>query len=148
MVTFDVVNLTASEVLLGLETDQFTSRAIVEAYLAQISKSNEHLRAVLETAPTALSEASRRDCERTEGISRGPLHRLPILLKGNIATHPKLQMDTISRNLALCGSRPKQNAFVVQKLLNAGAIILGKASMSVNIFRYRERQKGYSAYER
>ena len=134
MAMFDVFNATAGEVLLGLESGRLTSKAVVEAHLTQISKTNSRLQAVLEIAPTALSEASERDSERSRGIAHGPLHGLPILIKvcyngqqfyerlflildkGSIATGSDLGMDTISGNFALCGSRPRQNAEVVQRV--------------------------------
>ena len=81
MAILDVFNVTASEVLLGLESGRLTSEAVIEAYLAQIDKTNEQLRAVLEIAPTALREAREKDRERSEGINHGALHGLPILIK-------------------------------------------------------------------
>ncbi|MCJ1313133.1 hypothetical protein MMC25_006810 [Agyrium rufum] len=132
METFDVYTTTASEVLMGLGSGHFTSEGIVQAYLAQINKRNDRLRAVLEVAPNALKEASKRDEERIKGITLGVLHGLPILIKvlrnakfskaanltfhkGNIATRPDLHMGTTSGNFALSGSRPRENAAVVKR---------------------------------
>lgn len=81
MAILDVLNVTASEVLLGLESGRLTSEGVVEAYLAQISKWNDQLRAVVDIASTALSQARERDRERSEGAACGVLHGLPILIK-------------------------------------------------------------------
>ena len=59
---------------------------------------------------------------------RGPLHGMPILLKDNIGTADR--MTTTAGSLALEGSIPAKDAFVAQKLREAGAILLGKTNMS------------------
>ena len=94
MTTFDVLNATASDVLLGLESGRLTSKGVIEAYMTQINKRNHQLRAVLEIAPTALNEASERDKERSEGITRGSLHGLPILVK--VCCKPKALQESLS----------------------------------------------------
>ena len=81
MAMIDVRGITASEILLSLKNGHLTSKAVVEAYLAQIAKQNDRARAVTEIAPNAISQATQRDMERGNGIIRGPLHGLPILLK-------------------------------------------------------------------
>ncbi len=64
----------------------------------------------------------------TRGSVRGPLHGIPVLIKGNIDTHDK--MTTTAGSLALVGSPPALDATVAKKLRDAGAIILGKANLS------------------
>ena len=81
MAILDVLNVTAGDVLLGLKSGRLTSEAVVKAYLTQISKLNDRVRAVMEIAPTAMSQARARDRERSEGIAHGALHGLPILIK-------------------------------------------------------------------
>jgi amidase len=108
-----------------------TSRSITEKYLARIvalDRQGPSLRQVLETNPDALAVAAERDAERKAGRVRGPLHGVPILLKDNIGTADR--MTTTAGSLALEGSIPAKDAFVAQKLREAGAILLGKTNMS------------------
>lgn len=81
--------------------------------------------------PDALDLADKADQERKEKTPRsllGGLHGIPVLVKDNIATKDKL--NTTAGSFALLGSVVPKNAFVVSKLIEAGAIILGKGSMS------------------
>ena len=100
---------------------------LVNAYINRIWEVNGKLRAVSETNPDALKIAEERDVERAEGLVRGPLHGIPILVKDSIATIDEL--NTTAGSYALLGARPRYEATVVRKLRNAGAIILGKATM-------------------
>ncbi|CAD6592780.1 MAG: hypothetical protein ASARMPREDX12_006452 [Alectoria sarmentosa] len=124
------IDLTAQDILQALQSGNLTSEELVLGYLAQINKTNHYLRAVLQVSPTLVHDAKERDRERQEGSVRGPLHGLPILVKASFATEPYFGMDTISGNYALSGSRPRKNAEAVQRLLDAGAILLGKGSLS------------------
>ena len=78
--------------------------------------------------PDALSIAKALDVERKAKGPRGPLHGIPVLLKDNIATADRMQ--TTAGSLALLGAKPPRDAFVVTKLREAGAIILGKTNLS------------------
>ncbi|MCY7314035.1 MAG: amidase, partial [Pseudoxanthomonas sp.] len=80
-----------------------------------------------EINPDALKEAALRDRERAAGRLRGPLHGIPILLKDNIGAIP---MANSAGSLALKDFRPKADAFLVQRLRDAGAVILGKTNLS------------------
>ncbi|KAL7921319.1 amidase signature domain-containing protein [Trichoderma austrokoningii] len=112
----------------GLESKHFTSVQLTKAYLARIEQVNETVHAVVETNPDALSIAKALDDERASGTVRGPLHGIPVLVKNNIATQDK--MGTTAGSYLLVGATVPRDAFVVQKLRHAGAIILGKANMS------------------
>ncbi|KAK0717600.1 amidase family protein [Lasiosphaeria miniovina] len=74
--------------------------------------------------------ASDLDGERAKGSIRGPLHGIPIIVKENIATVPALGLPTTCGSLALVGSKPRQNAAIIERLIAAGVIILGKANLS------------------
>lgn len=80
--------------------------------------------------PDAINQADKADQERKAKAPRSQLglHGIPILVKDNIATKDK--MNTTAGSFALLCSVVPRDAFVVTKLLEAGAIILGKASMS------------------
>ncbi len=89
--------------------------------------------------------ANALDQERRINGSRSFLHGIPILIKDNIATDDK--METTAGSLALIGSRVPRDAFIVQKLRQAGAIIFGKTSLSEwdNIKSEHASRGGWSA---
>jgi amidase len=108
-----------------------TARSLCEQYLARIQALNEQgpmLRAVIETNPEALAIADGLDQERKAGKVRGPLHGIPVLIKDNIDSGD--QMMTTAGASALAGHKAKQDAFIVQKLRAAGAVLLGKTNLS------------------
>src|SRR5262249_2975043 len=76
----------------------------------------------------ALGIAGRMDAERKAGKVRGPLHGIPILIKDNIATADR--METTAGSLALVGRKPPRDSFLVERLREAGAGIIGKANLS------------------
>jgi amidase len=99
---------------------------------------------VIELNPETMAFADALGNElRTRG-PRGPLHGIPVLLKDNIDTAD--QMLTTAGSLALMGSRPRRDAFIVKQLREAGAVILGKTNMSewAN-FRSPHSSSGWSA---
>ncbi|WP_287597866.1 amidase [Thermomonas sp.] len=107
-----------------------TSHALTQAYLdriAAIDKAGPTLNSVIELNPDALKEADALDAERKAGKLRGPLHGIPVLLKDNIDATP---MVNSAGSLALAEHRPKADAFLVAKLRQAGAVILGKTNLS------------------
>ena len=102
---------------------------ITAGYLARIRTIDKKLNSVIELSPDALLIARERDAERRNKRVRGPLHGIPVLIKDNIDTADK--MKTTAGSLALANDpRPKQDAFIVQRLREAGAIILGKTNLS------------------
>ena len=107
-----------------------TSRALTQAYLdriRQIDDAGPMLNAVIEISPTAIADAEALDAERKAGKVRGPLHGIPILIKDNIDS---VGMVNSAGSLALAENRPKQDAFIVGRLRDAGAVILGKTNLS------------------
>ena len=115
----------------AMASGQLTSQQLTESYIARISaldQSGPMLKSVIEVNPDALDIARRLDEERQARGIRGPLHGIPILLKDNIATLDKMQ--TTAGSFALVNSRPPRDAFVAQKLREAGAVLLGKANLS------------------
>ena len=107
-----------------------TSRDLTQAYLdriAAIDKAGPALNSVIELNPKALDEAAALDAERKAGNVRGPMHGIPVLLKDNIDATP---MVNSAGSLALADHHPKRDAFLVQQLRAAGAVILGKTNLS------------------
>jgi len=114
-----------------MQSGRETSRSLVEQYLARIEAIDRRgpaLRSVLESNPDALAIADQLDAERKSRGPRGPLHGIPILLKDNIATADK--MMTTAGSLALAGTKPPKDAFIVERLRTAGVVILGKTNLS------------------
>ncbi len=127
----DIMEMTIQELQDALNAGTLTSASLIQAYFDRIQvldRSGPLLNSVIETNPEALSIARSLDRERAESGPRGPLHGIPILLKDNIDTDD--QMQTTAGSMALLGSKPAQDAFVVAQLRQAGAIILGKANLS------------------
>ncbi len=114
-----------------LKSGRYTSEALTRMYLErirQLDKRGPHLNAVIELNPDALAQAAAMDRERRAGHIRGPLHGIPIVIKDNIDTGDR--MMTTAGSLALAGEPAAKDAAVVQRLREAGAIILGKTNLS------------------
>jgi len=76
----------------------------------------------------ALAIAAALDEERKNGQLRSQLHGIPFLVKGNIASKDKMQ--TTAGSWALQGSVVPRDSHVVRKLREAGAVLMGKATLS------------------
>ncbi|MEO7312054.1 MAG: amidase [Chitinophagaceae bacterium] len=114
-----------------MKSGEMTSHAIAQLYLdriTQLDKAGPKLNAIIELNPDALSIADAMDAERKSGNVRGPLHGIPVLVKDNIDTGDKMQ--TTAGALALEGNIAKKDAFIIAKLREAGAVLLGKTNLS------------------
>ncbi|KAI0198380.1 amidase family protein [Astrocystis sublimbata] len=127
---FDPLRTSASRLQELLTSGELTSVQIVKQYHPQIMTYNGYLKAVYQLAPGAVDRAKQLDDMRANGDVRGPLHGIPVLLKDNVGTDPTMKMDNTGGNLALVGSTVVSNAQIVTRLLEAGAIILGKTTLS------------------
>ena len=138
---------TISELQKKMLTGALTARQLAEMYLARIALVDEGengINSIIEINPDALVIAENLDTERKEGKVRGPLHGIPILIKDNIDTFDR--MSTTAGSLALEGSVALQDAFLVERLRVAGALILGKTNLSewAN-FRGKNSTSGWSS---
>ncbi len=114
-----------------MKNGNYTARALCELYLRRIEaidKAGPRLNSVIELNPDALTIADQLDQERKNGKLRGPLHGIPVLIKDNIDTAD--QMRTSAGSLALAGHKATQDAFIVRRLREAGAVVLGKTNLS------------------
>ena len=128
---FELEEATIAGLQAGLESGKYTARSLVTAYLQRIEELDRKgpaLRSVLEANPDALAQAAALDAERKAKGSRGPLHGIPVLVKDNVATRDRMQ--TTAGSLALAGVTPPRDAFLVERLRAAGAVLLGKANLS------------------
>src|SRR5271157_1656407 len=129
--SFDLSELSITDLQMGLKAGKYSSRSLVEKYLARIEavdRKGPTLRSVIEINPDALRLAESLDKQRKEKGPSGPLHGIPVLIKDNIDTADRLATTTGS--LALVGAKPPRDAFLVAQLRQAGAIILGKTNLS------------------
>ncbi|MCX2746008.1 amidase [Mangrovivirga sp. M17] len=113
----------------SMESGDLTSYKLTKAYLKRIEELNHtgpDLKAVIAVNPKAEDQARQRDAERVAGKTKGPMHGIPVLIKDNINT---AGMPTTAGSLALSNHTPG-NAFIINKLEEAGAVILGKANLS------------------
>ena len=128
--TFAYAEVDVVELQSRMTAGTLDSVTLARAYLdriAAIDKNGPRLNSVIELNPDALTEAAARDAERKAGKSRGPMHGIPVLLKDNIDATP---MVNSAGSLALADNRPNDDAFLVRRLRDAGAVILGKTNLS------------------
>ncbi|XP_060168586.1 probable amidase At4g34880 [Lycium barbarum] len=129
---FRIEEATIEEIHQAFATNKLTSRNLVDFYLHQIETLNPLLRGIIEVNPDAQGLADEADRKRAnsnkEEIFLGDLHGIPVLVKDTFGTKDKL--NTTAGSYALLGSEMPRDAGVVEKLRKAGAIVLGKASMS------------------
>ena len=128
---FPYAELSVAELQSRMTKGTLTSRALTAAYLSRIAavdRSGPTLNSVIETNPDALTIAAERDAERRAGKVRGPLHGIPVLIKDNIDSADRMQ--TTAGSLALVGKPAPRDAFIVQRLREAGAVLLGKTNLS------------------
>ncbi len=128
---FELNEVTIGALQEGMKSGKFTAHLLVEKYLRrieEIDKQGPAVNCVIEINPDAMAIAEALDKERKAKGARGPMHGVPVLIKDNIATHDR--MMTTAGSLALLGSIPPKDAFVAQRLRDAGAVILGKTNLS------------------
>ena len=124
--SLDEMTLDKAQMLMS--EGKLTSVELTQYYLDKIKQYDKKLKSVGQVNNHALKDAERLDRERKSGHVRGPLHGVPVLIKDNIATADG--MANTAGSLALKNNFPDKDAFLIQKLRQAGAIILGKANLS------------------
>lgn len=127
----EIPEYTIAELQTVFERGEQTTVGLTETFLKRISEidaAGPTLASVIEVNPDALAIAQSLDRERNEKGPRGLLHGVPVLVKDSIDTGDK--MMTTAGSLALEGNLAPRDAFVVEKLRKAGAVILGKTNMS------------------
>ena len=127
--TFDVFEKSIIDLLAAQRIGTVTSHDLVEKYLARIKAYDQNgprLNAMIALNPRALEDADALDAERRAGRVRGPLHGVPIVVKDNYAT---AGMPTTAGSLSLSGFQTGRDAFMVKKLRDAGAVIIGKTNL-------------------
>lgn len=128
--TFDLTTATIADINAAIDAGALTSEKLVELCLKRIEsydRSGPELNAVITVNPNALERARELDAERLRQGRRSPMHGIPVVVKDNYDT---ADLPTTAGSFMLAGSLPPDDAFVVKKLRDAGAIVLAKLNMS------------------
>src|SRR6266699_3914325 len=123
--------MTVAQMQAAMASNQLSSLDLVNYYLARIKtldQAGPTVNSVIEVNPDAKAIAQSLDAERKSGHVRGPLHGIPVLLKDNVGTGDKMQ--TAAGSLGLVGSPAAHDSAVAANLRAAGAVMLGKTTLS------------------
>lgn len=126
---FDLIEKSIEDLQGAMQARQVTSRQLVDIYLARIGEYDQQgpaLNTIKAVNPHAREAADALDVERASRGARGPLHGIPVLVKDNYET---LEMPTTAGSIALATFHPRRDAFLVQRLKAAGAVIFAKTNM-------------------
>jgi len=126
---FDPFEASIQQLQLAMATGRLTARSLTEYYLNRIRQFDQRgpaLNSIAFLNEQALAEADQLDTERVTSGARSPLHGIPVLVKDNYETEG---MPTTAGSLLLHGFMPDHDAYLVERLRAAGAIILGKTNM-------------------
>ena len=128
---FTLEGSTVPDIQKAINQGLLSSKKLVQMYLDRIAAYDGspglNLNAIIALNPNALAQAAALDLERLTSGARSVLHGIPVLLKDNIDTS---FLPTTAGFLGLKDSLPPDNATITQKLIDAGAIILGKTSLT------------------
>jgi amidase len=127
---FQIVETSIDDIHAAMKAGKLTAHRLVQGYLDRINaydKRGPNINSIITLNPQALAEADKVDAQyKTSGFV-GPLHGIPVLVKDEIDAGG---MPTTLGTLVFKDYRPTRDAFVVEKLRKAGAIILGKTTLS------------------
>lgn len=123
----DITNETVTSLSKALNEEIITSEELVNLYLERINEYNDKYNALITINENAINEAKELDKERQNGNIKSSVHGIPIIVKDNIDV---LGTVTTAGSKALSDNYPNEDALIIQKLKEAGAIIIAKANMS------------------
>jgi Asp-tRNA(Asn)/Glu-tRNA(Gln) amidotransferase A subunit family amidase len=126
-VSIGVSELTIADIHRAFQSGEYTSEQLVQAYLDRIKKVNPQIHALSFINPEALMEARKLDEKYRKTKVLRPLHGIPIIVKDNINT---AGLPTTGGSLALENFIPAEDAFIIKKLREAGAIVIAKSNMA------------------
>ena len=117
----------ATEIVEKVSSGEVSARSIAENYIETINESESDVNAFnLVTAEQALMDADEIDSKIASGETLGPLAGVPVSIKDNLCTRG---VETTCSSKILEGWKPPYNATVIEKLKEAGAIIIGKTNL-------------------
>lgn len=123
----DITNETVTSLNKALNEEIITSEQLINIYLERIKEYNDQYNALITINENAINEAKELDKERQNGNIKSSIHGIPIIVKDNIDV---LGTATTAGSKALSDNYPNEDALIIQKLKDAGAIIIAKANMS------------------
>lgn len=123
----DITNETVTSLSKALNEEIITSKQLINIYLERINEYNAQYDALITINENAINEAKELDKERQNGNIKSSIHGIPIIVKDNIDV---LGTATTAGSKALSDNYPNEDALIIQKLKEAGAIIIAKANMS------------------
>ncbi|MCA1756298.1 MAG: amidase [Bacteroidales bacterium] len=123
----DVTELTVSSIHQAYTDGTFTSEDLVKSYIERIEQYDTILNAITVINPDAMARAEELDLEFKRTGKLRPLHGIPLIVKDNINTKG---LPTTGGSIALAGFIPDEDAFIIRRLVDAGAIILAKSNMA------------------
>ena len=129
MATFTLEEATIADIGAAFDAGVLPCETLVQRYLDRIAAYDDagpRLNSIITVNPRAIDAARRLDGERAATGRRGPLHCIPVLLKDNVDT---ADMPTTNGSVILRDATPPDDAYVTRALRDAGALILGKASL-------------------
>jgi len=129
--TGDPTEATVADLQAAMTAGQLNAISLVNFYqtrIATLDQKGPKVNSIIEVNPDAQAIALQLDAERRAGRVRGPLHGIPIVLKDNVDTGDSMQ--TAAGSLGLVGTPPTRDSTVAAKLRAAGAVILGKTTLS------------------
>lgn len=133
---FEVHEASIRDLQAAMTSGRTTAVALVDAYLARIAaydRGGPRINAMIRLNPRAREQAAALDAERRAGRVRGPMHGIPIVLKDNFEN---ADMSATGGSAALASLGPTRDGFVVKRLRDAGAVILGMANMQELAFGF------------
>ncbi|MDE5539628.1 MAG: amidase, partial [Bacilli bacterium] len=136
----DITSMSIADIKEALDKGYLTSELLVTLYLERIEAYDKDFNSIQSLNENALAEAKTLDAERASGNIHGALHGIPILVKSNIDVEG---IPTTAGAKALANNYPVDDAAVVQRLKEAGAIILGSTNMSEFAFKASNSKSSY-----
>jgi Asp-tRNA(Asn)/Glu-tRNA(Gln) amidotransferase A subunit family amidase len=127
---FQIMEATTDDIHAAFKSGKLTARELVQGYIDRINaydKAGPNINSIITINPNALAEADKLDAAYKKAGLTGPLHGIPVLVKDEIDT---VGMPTTHGTQVFKDYRPTRDAFAVEKVRNAGAIILGKTTLS------------------
>ncbi|WER48792.1 amidase family protein [Cupriavidus sp. WKF15] len=126
-----VLEATVAGIHAAMRAGRLTARQLVQAYLDRImayDKSGPRINSVLQLNPQALAEADQLDAQAaaSPSVPLAPLHGIPVLIKDNIEC---AGIETTAGARCLQGNLAREDAFIVRRLREAGAIVLAKTNL-------------------
>jgi Asp-tRNA(Asn)/Glu-tRNA(Gln) amidotransferase A subunit family amidase len=123
----DLQELTIRDIHQAFKDGKYNSQQLVSAYLERIEHLDPKINAITIVNPDALTIARELDDEYLRTKVLRPLHGIPVIVKDNINSKG---LNTTAGAIALQDFIPDNDAFIISKLVDEGAIILAKSNMA------------------